>query len=76
MVLIAQQAIEGAPQWLEWVERGGILALLLIIIAGGSRKLWVWGWQYREMEDDRNFWRDVALRTVDITEAVAGRRRP
>lgn len=75
------------PAWLEWIERGGVLALLLIIIIGGSKRLWVWGWQqreteetweqrYREMETDRNFWRDVALRSVDITEAVAGRRKP
>lgn len=62
--------------WVDWIEKGGVVAIFVLIIILGSKRLWVWGWQYKEMEDDRNFWRDVALKTVDITEAVAGRRRP
>lgn len=72
MDYLAQAAAE--TNWIQWIEKGGVLAVAVIIIVAGSRKLWVWGWQYREMEADRDFWRDVALRTVDITEAVAGRR--
>lgn len=73
--LYAQATQSPGSNWVDILEKGGVLAVLVLIILGGSRRLWVWGWQYREMENDRDFWRDVALKTVDITEAVAGRRK-
>lgn len=42
------------------------MALLLL----GHRRIWVFGWQYTEVEQDRDFWRDLYLRTYQITDAA------
>lgn len=35
---------------LQIVRDGGIIGLLLIILVGGAKKWWVWGWIYEESE--------------------------
>lgn len=57
-----------------FLRDAGVIGVLVIIIVGGIKKLWVWGWQYREMEKDRDFWRDTALRALNISEAAVSRR--
>lgn len=57
-----------------FLRDAGVIGVLVIIIVGGIKKLWVWGWQYREMERDRDFWRDTALRALNISEAAVSRR--
>ena len=44
---------------------GGLLAITLV---GGFRGLYVWRWQYRALETDRDFWRNLALRAVPLAE--------
>ena len=55
------------------LDKGGTLALLLIIIVGGYRKWWVFGWAYRDKADETRYWRDIALRALNVGEAAVSR---
>lgn len=60
--------------------------ILTAVVGTGVKKVWVWGWalkdkqdQLDDMEHDRNFWRDTALRAMghadkamSVAEKVAG----
>jgi hypothetical protein len=46
----------------------GAFVVLLLIIWGGRRRLWVYGWIYDAMEEDRDFWRRQALEGKDIAK--------
>lgn len=43
------------------VRDGGVLGLLIVIIFGGMRQWYVWGWQYRELLKDKNEWKELAM---------------
>lgn len=49
-------------------EQITIVALLLAILAGGMRGVWVFGWAFTAMVKDRDFWRDVALKSMGTTD--------
>lgn len=53
----------------ELVRTGGSLALLTLIVIGGARGWWVYGWQYRELRGERDLYRTAVLRAV----ATAGK---
>lgn len=53
---------------LKFINSGGVLGLLVIAIVGGYRKWWVYGWIYREVERERDDWRDIALHGTDLAE--------
>ena len=46
----------------------GIGTVAATVIGAGIRRVWVWGWTYSQMESDRDFWRDTALRAMGQTE--------
>ena len=63
------------------LEQGALVAGLLTILVGGVTRRWVYGWtfdkmeaQYEarldELEQDRNYWRDYALRVLGATEGA------
>ena len=39
-----------------------------VILYLGYRRVWVWGPQLKEMTIDRDYWRDLALRLLNVTE--------
>lgn len=48
-----------------------VLALAGVIgtIAGaGMKGLWVWGRELKKAERDANFWRDIALKSMGLTD--------
>jgi len=45
----------------EWVSGMDTPVLILLILYAGYRRVWVWGDQYKEMETERNYWRETAL---------------
>lgn len=54
---------------------GAIGTILSGVVGAGIKKVWVWGWVYKDKDDDliemtkdRNFWRDTALALVGINE--------
>lgn len=60
---------------LKYVSQAGVLGLLVIILFGGYKKWWVFGWIYRESEErtskaekERDDWRDLALHGTNLAE--------
>lgn len=55
----------------------GVVALLTIIIYGGFRKWWVFGWTHNELlerheklREDRDKWQDIAMRSNNLVETL------
>lgn len=46
---------------IEYASRIGVVSGLLLIVVGGIRKWYVFGWYYEALEKERNEWRRVAL---------------
>lgn len=58
-------------QW-QVVRDIGVGGLLFFALIGGFRGWYVWGAQYREMVADRNFWRDIALKSMGHVDKALG----
>lgn len=69
------------------IDRGGVLVLLVTAVFGGLRGWYVWRWQvdkiedawstrYGEMERDRDWWRTIALRSLQVGEAAVSKGTP
>lgn len=54
----------------KWASGLGTPTLLILVLIGGYRQWWVWGWQLREMREDRDFWRAQALGVTAITQTA------
>lgn len=48
----------------------GTLVLALVILFGGWKRWWVFGWHYRETVDEKNEWKAMALRGTSLAENV------
>ena len=48
----------------------GVAGLLAFALVGGFRRWYVWGWTYEQVSKERDFWRDLALRSVKTTETA------
>jgi hypothetical protein len=55
-------------QLLSVVSDGGVIGLLLVVLVGGARAWWVWGWVYRASVRDRDMWRRLALSGTNLAE--------
>jgi hypothetical protein len=53
---------------LEYVQRGGVLGMLIMVTLGTVRRWWFPAWYVRELEDDRNQWKELALQGTRIAE--------
>lgn len=61
----------------DFLQRAGIIGLLVFILVGGARRLWVWGYQLEEMRLERDHYRDIAERAlgqIDRAAVVADRQ--
>lgn len=52
------------------LNSGGLLAGLVIVLVGGwkAQPWWVFGREFRAMQEERNHWRDIAWRGISTTE--------
>lgn len=50
------------------IKDAGIVGLLMIILVGGAKSWWVFGWAYRLMTQDRDMWRTLALSGTDLAK--------
>jgi hypothetical protein len=41
---------------------GWPMALFIVMTVSGASGVWVWGWQYRAVEKQRDEWKDIALK--------------
>lgn len=65
----------------QFLSQGGLGALAFLILLGGAKRWWVFGWQLSQSERERDEWKDLALRLLGATERTADalaetRRRP
>jgi len=58
---------------LDYVSKASVVVILILIIYGGYRRWWVFGWHYKElqdrfrkMENEKNAWRRTALHGAKI----------
>lgn len=68
--LIASEA-DPAFGIIDYVSKGGFIFLLLVIIYGGMKKWWVFGWQYEECRRSEEQWKEVALKSQHIADTSA-----
>lgn len=61
----------GLDEILRILNQGGTVAVLVLIILGGYRQWWVWGWQFHALEEDRDRWKELALSGTDLAERLA-----
>lgn len=48
----------------------GTLVLALFILYSGWKRWWVFGWHYKETVEEKNEWKEAALRGTKIAEKV------
>lgn len=41
--------------------------ILTAVVGAGIRQVWVWGWTYKAMVEERDFWRSATLELIPIT---------
>ena len=60
------------PNWLPYLNSGGVLGLLIVIVMGGARGWWYYGRTYDAKAAECEEWKKLALGSVDtIQEAIA-----
>jgi hypothetical protein len=47
------------------------LSMLILVLVTGVRADWVFGWVYRELKDDRDFWRKQAQEAKEVARVGA-----
>lgn len=60
-----------AASIIDMVSKGGIATLLGLVIFGGVKRIWVFGWQYSELEKDRDRWQSLALDNLNLAKKAA-----
>lgn len=71
MLYLAPLAASEEINLLDYVSRAGVVVMLVLILYGGWRKWWVFGWQYRDCVEEKNEWKAVALKSTHIADAAA-----
>ena len=54
----------------ELINKGGVGALLLIIVVAGIKRCWVPGWLYRQILKERDEWKQLALRGSSLATRI------
>jgi hypothetical protein len=62
--------MEESIELIHFIEGIGVPGLMALIIFGGLKGWWVFGWIYVDMRNDRNEWRSRALQTVNVAEKL------
>lgn len=59
--------------FLDYLSRAGVVIFLIIVIYGGYKRWWVFGWTYKEserryegMRQEKDAWRDTALESAKV----------
>lgn len=58
---------------LDFLTKGGLLAGLVLFIAGLWQRRLIWRGEFDAMVEDRNFWRNTALTALGLAEGSAKR---
>lgn len=52
------------------VRDAGAIGILVMILLGGYKKWWVWGYMYESAIKERNEWRNIALRGTELADRI------
>ena len=52
-----------------------VVAVLALIIVGGFKRWWVFGWHYTQVEREKNDWRELALKGTSLAEELTEAHR-
>lgn len=52
-------------QVLVTIRDAGVVGLLVLVIVGGYRKWWAWGFLYDQVVKERDEWKDKYLRLLE-----------
>lgn len=55
-------------QWVMLVRDGGLALAVVVLVVGGARGWYVFGSIYKDMKQDRDDWKDLALRGTNLAE--------
>jgi hypothetical protein len=47
---------------------------LIFLLWSGARGMWVFGKTYNDLLEDRNYWRDLALKGTDLADKAVSQR--
>ena len=61
----------GLVMLVEWMSGLGMTSFFVLILVGGYKQWWVWGWQLREMKAERDYWRAQSMGVTSIAERAA-----
>lgn len=61
------------PSWVsDALGPSGLLVFLLVVVVwGGVKRWWVFGWIHEEVREERDMFRDMALRSLETAEHSA-----
>jgi len=54
------------------ISQGGLPVIALLILIGGHKKWWVFGWQYTELQTQLTEWRELALNGTLAADKALG----
>jgi len=64
-------------QWVQLLNAAGVLAVLLIVLYGGLRQWWVYGWLYRQTREDLRECKELLYTSQGLADrALSFRTRP
>lgn len=52
----------------ELAHTSGLAFVYFLIIYGGYKQWWVWGWLYKQAIQERDQWKDAALKSTSLAE--------
>lgn len=52
----------------DYISKIGVVALLALIIYGGVKQWWVFGWLYKQERQEKQEWKDIALRSQKVAD--------
>jgi hypothetical protein len=63
-------------QILQYLQSGGVLALLVFIVYGGSKGWWVYGRTHDDMRRERDEWKAVATGAITSVKDTLAAMEP
>ncbi len=57
-------------QLADLISTGGLVAVSLVIFVAGYKQIWVWGWHYRQVVEDRDQYRKQLFEKITAMETL------
>lgn len=48
------------------ISRGGLVVVAILILVGGFKRWWVWGYQLEEMKSERDEYKGMLFRALNV----------